>query len=53
MWFEGWFEGTFEGGLMLSLKSLQTNLDFGMGEATTLSCSKQCLKVGLTILNAP
>ena len=38
-----WFEGRFEGGLKLSQKCTQTNLNFGMGEAMTLSG----LKVGL------
>ena len=47
--FEGWFEGRFEGGLRLSLKCLQTNLNFGMGQVTTL----RGLKVGLISLNEP
>ena len=47
----GWsyFEGWFDGSLNLSFKDLQTNLNFDIVKATTLSG----LKVGLIHLNAP
>ena len=48
-----WFEGRFEGGLKLSLKCLQTNLNFGMDEATTLNGLKLDLTVGFITVNVP
>ena len=48
-----WFEARFEGSLKLSLKFMQTNLNFGRDEATTLSGLKLGLTAGLISLNAP
>ena len=52
IWCEGWFEARFKGGLRLSLKGIQTNLQIGVVEATTLSGLKLSLMVGLINLKA-